>query len=181
MTHTKEPPRFPGRFTLVQSAAVAPAIRITSVGIQRSADLLALADLGSPEMWRVLLLGLSGAHGVRWQDACKRFSAYCNKVGRSDATIPLRVLLLFSTEIVCSTMKNGHNTDPVELVLHAQDLLQPLIELGPQTEEPAVTQRWQILADHCARELALDLASHHGEGVRAAVAVLLSLEATSDA
>jgi hypothetical protein len=164
---------------LVKPAAADPAIRVTGVGIQRAADLMALAGLGSPETWRALLLGLSGRPGLRWQDACGRFAAYCNEVGRSDATTPVRVLLL-SAEAARSTM-NGQSEDPVELVLHAQALLQPLIELGPQTEEPAVTQRWQVLADHSTRELTLDLASRHGEDVRAAVAALLNVEATSDA
>jgi hypothetical protein len=110
----------------------------------------------------------------------RRFAGYCNEVGRSDATTPVRVLLL-SAETARSTITNGYDADPVELVLHAQALLQPLIELGPQIEEPAVTQRWQVLADHAARELALDMASRHGEGVRSAVAVLLNVEATGDA
>lgn len=165
---------------LVKPAAADPAIRVTGVGIQRAADLMALAGLGNPETWRALLLGLSGRPGLRWQDACGRFAGYCNEVGRSDATTPVRVLLL-SAETARSTIANGHDADPVELVLHAQALLQPLIELGPQIEEPAVTQRWQVLADHAARELALDMASRHGEGVRSAVAVLLNVEATSDA
>lgn len=165
---------------LVKPAAVDTAISVTGVGIQRAADLMALAGLGSPEKWRALLLGLSGRPGLRWQDACGRFAGYCNEVGRSDATTPVRVLLL-SAETAHSTMAKGYHADPVELVLHAQALLQPLIELGPQTEEPAVTQRWQVLADHTARELALDIASRHGDEVRAAVAVLLNVEATSDA
>jgi DNA helicase HerA-like ATPase len=165
---------------LVKPAAADPAIRVTGVGIQRAADLMALAGLGNPETWRALLLGLSGRPGLRWQDACGRFAGYCNEVGRSDATTPVRVLLL-SAETARSTIANGYDADPVELVLHAQALLQPLIELGPQIEEQAVTQRWQVLADHAARELALDMASRHGEGVRSAVAVLLNVEATSDA
>ena len=86
-----------------------------------------------------------------------------------------------SAETARSTIANGHNADPVELVLHAQALLQPLIELGLQIEEPAVTQRGRSSPITQRRESALDMASRHGEGVRSAVAVLLNVEATSDA
>ena len=165
---------------LVKPAAADPAIRMTGVGIKRAADLMALAGLGNRETWRSLLLGLSGQPGLRWHDACDRFAAYCNEVGRSDATTALRVLLL-SAELARSTVAYGHDADPVELVLHAQRLLQPVIELGPQAEELAVTRRWQVFADHAARNLALDMASRHGEGARSAVAALLSLEDTNDA
>jgi len=163
---------------LVTPAAADPAVRVTAVGIQCASDLMALAGVGNPETWRALLLGISGRPGLRWQDACGRFAGYCSEVGRSDATTPIRVLLL-SAETARGAIANGHSVDPVELVLHAQALLQPLIELGSQTEEPAVTQRWQVLADHAVRELTLDMASRYGEGVRTAVAALLSVEATS--
>ena len=165
---------------LVKPAGVSPLIRVTAVGVQRAADLMALAGVGDSERWRALLLGLSSQPGLRWQDACERFTAYCNQVGRLDATTPLRVLLL-SINTARNTMEKEFSTDPVELVFHAQALLQPLIELGPQTEDSAVTQRWQILADHVVRELALDMATRHGEKVHVAVAKLLNVEAASHA
>lgn len=165
---------------LVKPAAADPKLHVTGIGIKCAADLLALAGLGNPEAWRVLLLGLSGRPGLRWQDACDKFAGYCNEVGRSDATTPLRVLLL-SAETARSTVANRRNVDPVELVLHAKTLIKPLIELGPQVEEPTVTQRWQVLADHVGRKLALDMALCHGAELRSAVEILLNVEVTSDA
>jgi hypothetical protein len=93
-------------------------------------------------------------------------------------TNPLRVLLQFA-EDARNDRGREHEIDPVELVLHAQTMLRPLCELGQQIED--VTRRGQVLADHCARELALDLASRHGAGTRRAVEGLFHVEATTDA
>lgn len=167
---------------LVGTAAPDPTIRVTGAGIQRTADLLALSGLGRPDGWRALLVRLSGSSGLCWEEACGRFTAYCKEAGGADETAPLRVLLRWiGTEGEHSTMMGVNNPDPVDLVLRVQALLQQLIEPAPKGEEPARTRRWQIFADHCARELAFDLASGHSEGARNAVAALLNTEITGHA
>ena len=47
--------------SLLQTAAPDPRLRVVGLGIQRAADLLALAGVGDATIWRALLLALTGS------------------------------------------------------------------------------------------------------------------------
>lgn len=165
--------------SLLQPSNPDAHLRIVGLGIQRAADLLALAGVGEATRWRTLLLALAGTPGDRWREACRQYGEYCDVVGRRDVTVPVRVLM-----VLCSDAANrsAHRVaaaaiaEPVELVLQTQALLSPVIELipGDSTDEE-FTHRWRILVDHLTRELALDFAAKAGPETVSQVRALFTM------
>jgi hypothetical protein len=172
--------------SLLQTAAPDPRLRVVGLGIQRAADLLALAGVGEAARWRALLLALTGTPGDRWREACQQFGQYCDVVGRRDVTVPVRVLM-----VLCAEAANGASrrvvgsdvaTDPVELVLQTQVLMGPVIEpIAGDSADEELTRRWRILVDHLTRELALDFAAKAGSEAVSQVRELFTMGRPADA
>ena len=172
--------------SLLETAAPDPRLRIVGLGIQRAADLLALAGVGEATRWRALLLALTGTPGDRWREACQQFDRYCDVVGRRDVTVPVRVLMVLCSEAASGASPRARGskitTDPVELVLQTQTLLGPVIEpIAGDSADEELTRRWRILVDHLTRELALDFAAKAGSEVASQVRELFTMGRPGDA
>jgi hypothetical protein len=171
--------------SLLQPSAPDNLHRVVGLGIQRAADLLALAGVGEAPTWRALLLALAGTPGDRWREACQRYCEYCHVVGRQDMTVPIRVLMMLCSEASNGSVRRGAapvTTEPVELVLQTQALLSPVIEPveGDSTDEE-VTRRWRILVDHLTRELAIYVADKVGPETERQVRELFTVGSSENA
>jgi hypothetical protein len=170
---------------LLLPSAPDPRARVMGLGLQRAAELLSLSGFGDVSRWRTLLLGVAGAPGPRWRDACSRFETHCHEVGRSDLTAPLRILLVFCAEAAkrgSLSAPAGRAVEPIEVVLQAQELLQPVVALGDgDSADPELMRRWQVLVEHLTREFALDLAARSGDTVATGVRELFSQGSVEDA
>ena len=152
-------------------------IEITGVGIRRACDILARAGIGRAEAWQKIMLNLVYATGDRYSEACDMLAEYCAEQGRTDVTVPIREILLYLAKTAHSAMAGECSSTPVELVLCAQSIVEPLFDRVLEVAQADDVLRARALADRLIRDLSIDFALVQcGAQMGAEIAQLLAVE-----